>query len=265
MTCTPWVTSADAVAPCNTYDIDPNLLDQTMQMAGDILFALTGRKYAGTCTDTVRPLASRRPAPGWHRWAPSSSYYGWGAFASGRDYCACNRSTDFGCGSIPEVRLPGFPIHPGSVDVRVDGVTFTDFRVDEGRRLVRTDGAGWRCCQNLLLDDTQPGTWSVTYDYGLNPPAGGRLAAAVLGSQLYLAYPGAPGVDDKQSLLPKRITSITRQGMTLAVIDPLTLFADGMTGIPFVDAWVAADRIQDQRRRANVLVPGRSRSFRRVG
>lgn len=262
MTCSPWVTSADAVAPCNTYDIDPVLLDQTMQMASDVLYGLTDRKYPGTCTDTIRPLASWRVSnrrPGW--WAGDN----YGTRSNRFGYCACNRSPDYGCGTIPEVYLPGRPVHAASVEVVVDGQTFLDFRVDDGYKLVRTDGGNWRCCQRLELDDTEDGTWSVTYNYGRTPPLGGLIAAAVLGSQLYLAVPGAPGVEDKQSLLPKRITSIVRQGITLAVIDPLKLFADGLTGIPIVDLWVASDRLSSQRRPASVLVPGRGRSVRRVG
>lgn len=265
MTCTPWVTSADAVSPCNGYDIDSLLLDETMQMASDILFNLTSKKYRGTCTETVRPLARRRAEPGWSRWWPSSSYYATGAFASGRDYCACNRSSDFGCGTIPEFPLPGRPVHPASVEVTIDGAPFTEFRVDDHYKLVRTDGNGWPCCQDLLLADTEVGTWSVTYDYGLNPPRGGLLAAALLGTQLYLAIPDAPGVGTNLSLLPKRVTSISRQGITLAVIDPLTLFQDGLTGIPFVDVWVANEKLADSRRPATVHVPGRGRTVRRVG
>jgi hypothetical protein len=265
MTCTPWVTHTDVVPALAGADLDDDLLDETMQMASDLLFNLTGRKYPGVCTDTVRPLASRRVAPGWGRWMPSSGFYGYGAFGSGRDYCACNRSPDFGCGTIPEFPLPGRPVIAEGTTVKVDGVTFTGWRVDDGYRLVRTDGAGWPCCQNLLLADTEPGTWSVTYQYGRMPPIGGVRAAALLGGELYIAIPGAPGVEDRQTNLPKRITSIARQGITLAVIDPLTLFADGNTGLPFVDLWVANERLANSRRPATVHRPGRERTVRRVG
>ena len=53
------------------------------------------------------------------------------------------------------------------------------------------------------------------------------------------------------------MTSITRQGISLAVLDPLTLFVDGLTGLPEVDLWVQSVRLGRARRSASLMVPGR--------
>lgn len=262
MVCSPWVTSADAVAPCNVYDIDTALLDETMLFASEVLFDLTHRRYAGVCVDVVRPVASWRADEG-ARWWPDGTFSGrsrWG-------WCSCNRSKAFGCSTVPEVRLPGSPVRVGTVEVVVDGVSLvedTDYRVDDGNRLVRIDGEGWPCCQDLSLATTEDGTWEVSYHYGVDPPQGGLTAAAVLGCQLYLAVPGASGVKDRQSELPKRVTSIVRQGVTLAVIDPLKMFDEGKTGIPIVDLWIASANRGANMRPATVHRPGRGRSVRRT-
>lgn len=262
MVCSPWVTSADAVAPCNTYDIDTAVLNDCMLFASEVLFDFTRRRFAGVCTDVVRPLASWHADEGAHWW-PDGTFSGrsrWG-------WCSCNRSSAFGCSSVPEIRLPGSPVRAGSVEVTVDGVSLTDseFRVDEGNRLVRLDGNGWPCCQDLSLATSEEGTWEVSYHYGVDPPQGGLTAAAVLGCQLYLAIPGAAGVKNLQSELPKRVTSIVRQGVTLAVIDPLNMFDEGKTGLPIADLWVASVNRGADKRPATVHRPGRGRTVRRTG
>ena len=112
---------------------------------------------------------------------------------------------------------------------------------------------GWPCCTRLDLADTEEDTWSITYTYGQNPPIGGIRAAAVLACELTLAF--QPETVN-QCRLPKRVTSITRQGVSMAILDPLTLFADGLTGLSEVDLWVSSVAVGAKRRRASVIVPG---------
>lgn len=254
-TCSPWATTGDVCSPCDDYALDVTLLEDSIQMASDVLYNLTGRRWPGECIDVVRPQARWRAsaAPAW--WpGDSSSKWGW---------CSCSRGRETGCSSVSEVRLPGEGlVDPATIYVKIDGSAFANWRLDDDRWLVRTDGEGWPCCQRLELDDAEPDTWSITYTRDGAPPVGGRIAAASLGCQLALAcQPEA--VDAGACRLPKRITSITRQGVTIAVLDPLTLFADGQTGLAEVDLWVASVIAGDQRRRANVLIPGRPRAVRR--
>ena len=141
-------------------------------------------------------------------------------------------------------------------------------RRNDYRRLVylpESDSAtvqGWPCCQRLDLADSEDETWAVSYSYGVDPPIGGIRAAAALGCQLALAFePETIGT----CRLPQRVTSLSRQGVTMAVLDPLELFADGKTGLAEVDLWVASVMLGAARRRAVVRVPGQPRrGIRRI-
>lgn len=241
-TCTPWATLADLCTPCDDYDLDPVLLEDALQASSDVLYNLTGRRWPGECTDLVRPC--RREC-------------------GSRDGC--------GCGGASEFRLPGYPVT--SIDqVKVDGLVVdpAEYRLDGRRTLVglrRADGTlrVWPNCQRLDLPDTEEGTWSVAYTYGDDPPRGGVRSAATLGCEIAKAcQPEAFG--SAKCRLPARVTTISRQNITLAVLDPLTVFSkDGLTGLPEVDLWISSVRHGDARRRATVRDPAAPRSSRRTG
>lgn len=243
-TCAPWADVGDVCAPCNAYDFDEALLGDALQVASDVLFNLTGRQWPGECDEVVRPCGYRRG-----------------------DSCGCLSSSTCGCRRLSQLQLPGRPV-AAVTEVKIDGVVLDTarYRVDDHRWLVylpesdQAERRGWPCCQRLDLADTEVDTWSVTYTYGQAPPLGGLRAAAALGCQLALAYcPDAAGAST-QCRLPKRVTSIVRQGISMAVLDPLTLFADGITGLSEVDLWVQSVRLGAQRRRGHVFVPGRAAS-----
>jgi hypothetical protein len=254
--CSPWATTADLCTPCDGYeDFDDGLLLDSLDMASDVLFNLTGRRWPGECTEVVRPQGR------WRQGAPRSFWPGDTSWSWG--WCSCERGRETGCTRVPEVRLPGSPVDVNSIFVTLDGVSFADWRLDDDNWLVRTDGDGWPCCQRLDLDTTEDDTWEIAYTRGTAPPIGGIRAAASLACEFVLACtPADEG--GAACRLPKRITSITRQGVTIAVLDPLTLFGDGLTGIPEVDIWIGSVMKGDSRRRANVMIPGRPRPVRRT-
>jgi hypothetical protein len=114
----------------------------------------------------------------------------------------------------------------------------------------------------MLLAVDQPGTWQVDYRWGLNPPPGGKVAAVLYAYQLALAMdPSTVG----KCRLPKRVTQINRQGVTLAILDPNMLTRDGGVGLAEVDQWIAATNRGNATRPGTVIVPGRTRSARRTG
>lgn len=260
-TCSPWATHEDVVdGPCATYSTDPDELDEALQIASDMLYALTRRRYKGICTDTVRPNAEWRE---WKlpRWWPVSGDAWWG-------YCSCHRGRENGCVPVHELKLPGQPVNPNpaALTIMLDGNQLdpSSYRIDDHGYLVRTDGLGWPCCQRMELDDTEEGTFSITYPFGRMPPVGGVRACKVLGCQLLLGWSDDED-DNAACMLPERVTTITRQGVTMALIDPLTLFDDGKTGVPFVDLWVSTVNRSSNQRSATAIIPGRHRSVRRAG
>lgn len=255
-TCSAWATHEDAPADCANYEIDTDELDTWMGIATDILWNLTRRRWSGICSDAVRPQAQWKKWDGPPAWWPSLLAQGaqapWG-------FCTCHRGRETGCARVPELRLPRGPVIPETISVMLDGAPFTEFRLDDSRWLVRTDGHGWPCCQNLLADDSEPNTFSVAYQFGSRPPAAGVKMAALYGCQLTLAAAGSSACK-----LPARVVRVSRQGTTSSMTEPATLIEKGQVGLPIVDTWIAAVNKGNASRRATLIVPGRGRPHRRT-
>lgn len=235
LTCAPWATSGDVCAPCiDNADVD-DIIENQLQVASDILFLLSGRRWPGVCSDTVRPCA--RPM--------------------------CGGSLSCACGGLSVVKLG--PNLQAVSQVKLDGdvlLAGTDYRVDtEHDELVklRSTRNSWPCCQRLDLADTEDDTFSVTYTFGSAPPSGGVAAAAELACELALSCTGG------NCRLPKRVQSITRQGVTIALLDSFDVFERGMTGLPAVDLWLKSVNPHGISRRAKVVSPDTMQPTRRIG
>jgi hypothetical protein len=163
------------------------------------------------------------------------------------------------------VLLPGYPVTQ-ITEVKIDGVVQSadTYRVDEWRWLTRMrDPADpgvplfWPSCQILDLDDTESGTFSVSYMSGVAPPLAGKAAATALACELL------PGVDCK---LPSGAVQIVRQGLTINRLQPLaTMLLEGMTGIVTIDAFMAAYNPGKLRRRPAIWSPDGPTYARPVG
>jgi hypothetical protein len=140
------------------------------------------------------------------------------------------------------------------VEVRVDGVVVPPeaYRIDNHRELIRTDGACWPRCPDLhaALDDVGGAAFGVTYRRGLPLDDAAMWAYSVYACELLKACTGASGCR-----LPKRVQSITREGVTMSFIDELEYLDKGRTGIPEVDMWLASVNPSGLRGRSRVLSP----------
>jgi hypothetical protein len=176
--------------------------------ASDILFAASGRRWRNrSMTETVTldpPDVGCAPV----LW-PASDYrfgYGWPILTRP--------------GQPHRVRLPRPDVTAVS-SVVLDGDAFTAWRLD-GNWLVRTDRRGWPMVSSTL----------ITYAYGRPVPAGGRLAAIALATELGKAFAG------KACALPSRVTSVTRQGVTFTALESLEVLKEDLVGIHSVDLWL---------------------------
>lgn len=263
--CSPWAELGDM--PCQTYEADPDQMAMLLQFSTDVLYELTGRQWPGLCVTTVRPQ-SGEPV-GSNVW-PGNGYREPWLVERGVWGCSCNRSVRTGCSGVPEIKLADRVV--SVQQVKIDGavVPSSEYRLDDHRYLVglrRPDGSErtWPCCQVDNEPDTQPHTFSVAFTRGGYPPVGGTVAAASLGCEFAkgLGMLGDEAV--KKCRLPRRVTSIVRQNVSVAVLDPLTLFQDGRTGLPEVDLWLASVVAGRARRRATMIPMGRRRGSRRPG
>lgn len=249
--------------------ISPTMAALVERMATAYLWNWTGRQF-GTCPITIRPCkdscldswTTYRGRGGANAYLPwTEGGYG-GPLApgliNGQWYnfgCGGNCDTDpCSCTYVPTITLAG-PVESVS-EVRINGVVLatTSYRLDNHSYLVRTDGSDWPVCQDMngnpLTDDD---TFSVTYNIGVTVPAGGQVAAGVLACQM-----GKAACGDKGCQLPQRLQSLTRQGVTMTVLDSYgQLYMHGTTGLWIVDSWVASINASNKRAGMRIASPDR--------
>lgn len=90
----------------------------------------------------------------------------------------------------------------------------------------------------------------VEYIWGVNPPAGGRMATVKLAEQFLFAWDNS---DDCK--LPQRVTNVTRQGISWTILDPQDFLNDGRTGIYEIDLFLKTVNPDKTRRPARVFSP----------
>jgi hypothetical protein len=230
-------------------------MDDSLAMASDILFELTGRQFPGSCQETVRPCARRADSGGG---SPGGAVAG-DPYGYAHGGCGCQRSRECGCGGLSAISLGGYPVTQID-EVKVDGDVLAEdlYRVDDYRWLVRlpdADGTrpGWPCCQDLALASTEEGTFEVTFTYGTPPPPAGVRAAAVLGCELALACEPEQA---SKCRIPRRVQSIVRQGVSMELLIPeFEFLKNGRTGLWEVDLFIFAANPAGLRRPMAVVSP----------
>lgn len=241
-------------------DADPEVQQRCVNAAAEILYALSGRQF-GQCELKVRPCNQRcadgySNLLGWHNgilgpsgfpWLPVLSGGVWTNIACGHSSCSCTH--------VSEVWLPG-PI-ASIVEIKQDGAVLDParYRVDNRRTVVRLDNsdgteARWPLCQDMDAPTTEANTWEITYLRGRPVPEAGRAALSELACELCKSCLG-----DTTCKLPSRVTSIQRQGITMAMLDPMTFIDYGRTGLYSVDLWLKTVNPKARTRGAAVLSP----------
>ena len=256
MICEPW-TNATNLSECGCPDATPAVITDAIQSASEILYALSGRQYAGLCQETLRPCAGPSTLPrNWpYPWYPTRYNGQWVNIG-----CGCHIDYSCACGGVPQVDL-GRDDVTQIFSVNIDGTTLSaaNYRLDEGRVLVRTDGSQWPCCQDLAKDIGETGTWYIELEYGRQPPQAGIAAATKLALELVKGCVG-----DSTCELPSRVTTVAREGVTFSILDPQDFLTEGRTGLYEVDLFLAAVNPNGLARRAYAWSPGMAKQ-RRVG
>lgn len=278
--CVSWVTAAEVSACCPAANAgsDVSVLDAAAVAASQALFELSGRQFTGQCeNNALRPFADGCGCWDWllSPMSPGAPQVAWGSFGWGFwgggwgwgwDDCGSNY---WGCGALSRARLPGYPVTQ-ITEVKIDGAVISpaEYRLDGWKyltRLAASDGTPqfWPACQRLDLDDTEVGTWSVSYLAGVDPPPLGVQAAAQLACQIFLACSGNASCE-----LPNGVTKIDRQGIT---IERAPFLAWGQkqgswaTGLTLVDLFLSTYNPAGLRRRSAVWDPDLAPYAERVG
>lgn len=217
--CAAWITEDDlccaedgSVESCDPEG-EPEALtyqwtnEDILLAASNILYARTCYRYPGACEVVVWPCVD----------------------------CRCRRHP-CGCGTFSSLRLPtDYPVL--SVEaVEIDGVAVdpSDYRLDQSRYIVRTDGERWPSCNSFGLPDTDASEIRVEATVGRPVPIELKMACADLACELKKACNGAEGCE-----LPPHVRSMIRRGVEIEVESLSDLFKDGRFGIPSVDMALA--------------------------
>lgn len=262
--CAPWATveeiqSEPACGKCaDPADVDPAVLADALEAASEILYDLTFGDFPGICDESVRYCSQPGPSNpnpvlgvfGDVSVVPSVGLVDQNAFARGWG-CGCGGGRpSCGCSGHGEIDI-GRRMVRDMIEVTVDGVVIDplNYRVEDYRYLVMTDGGAWACCSDLVL----------SYTYGSEPRTALKRAAMQLACQLALSWCNQP------CDLPANMTSLTRQGVTVAVLGQVDANADGMLfGIRSIDAAIIAYRFSRQNRGAAISSPERGPTRRKI-
>jgi hypothetical protein len=231
LVCTSWCAPADLPDAVETTAaaLGPTVAAEACAAASDLLFALSGRRWnGGGCERTVTlELAPPVRATGADQ---RRAVLGGGRGSGGR--------------VVMDVQLPDYPVTEITEVLDADQVAFdpATIRLVNGRTLERLhEGVrvSWPGCEI-----------TVTYTWGQAPPDGGKAAAVEYATQLILGKAG-----DSACQLPRRVQSITRQQVTIALLDPGDYLDQGRTGVPSIDLWLAAVNPAGLKRRPAVWSP----------
>lgn len=261
-----WVSGAEVAACCQGVPDNSEtaaVLEEAAAAASQLAYELSARQFPGLSPPVkVRPCRQTcscfgtSPSLGVGMWYWTSSWYG-GVGWTWRNECG----ERCGCGTAEYVRLAGYPVRE-IVEVKIDGgvVDPATYALSERTDIIRLSDPGpppvqrsWPDCQDLTLDDDQPGTFSVVYTWGVDPPLLGVLAVSALACELAKGCLDLAGAPCK---LPARATKVVRQGITYERLVPLAeLLMTGATGILSWDSFMAAYNPSGLGRRPAVFSP----------
>lgn len=205
MTCEPWPIEW----PCDTATTAPELLPLAQSLAEQLLWAVSGRRI-GAC-EYVESY-----------WPPCTSECGVPYKGSDGEW----RNRGSAAQDCCRILLAHRPVQSVE-EVLVEGVTLDPAEYTTDGTWLRRRGECWPC--GVVCDDPPV---EVHYTAGVPFPEGTALAVGEVACEFLTALTGG------SCRLPSRMTSITRQGVTvqLATADEFT--TRNRLGLPIADAWL---------------------------
>lgn len=223
---------------------------EAAKAASGLLWSLSGRKYSGITTTTERYVCATLS----YRYGPS----------------ARNTKADLVLGdvyNIPYTDMDSYTavttdgLSPQS-RLRLRGRPVTKIHTVRNRSGAIVNANSYYLVDHSTLQATAGSRWTpcdieVTYSYGVEPPTLGKMAARMLAMEFCKLWNG-----DDDCVLPQRITSISRQGVSYTILDRQDFIDDLKTGIYTIDLFLKSVNPDKARARARVFTPDVPRARR---
>lgn len=245
--------SLDVDTACCTEwgSYDTELQTAAAEYGALMIWAATGRRF-GLCTKTVRPCGGGccdgGGLGGGYYWSEGT----WMPYIFNGVWRNCYCGSGNACNTCrPACQVWLEPPVASIVEVYFSGDGVIDpatYRVDDYQWLVRqgpaVTGSGATDCWPIFNNFNFPvsgayapmdnSTWQVTYQQGIPMPTVLSRAAGELACEYAKMCLG------QACRLPQRATSISRQGVTVSLVDVDQLLENGLTGVVSVDNIIRA-------------------------
>lgn len=224
---------------------DP-MAEYAVLTASFILWGLSGRKYHGVRRTTQTYVCSQDDLPVNCGFDPVLGAWR----APGSDVAILVAPNAVGPGQGRQFRLRNQPVRKiHSLTIAGEAAPSASYSVSN-YRILRIDGdAEMSACSGATVD----------YSYGVGPPAAGEAAAIELANELILSWN-----DSEACSLPERTKSVSRQGLSFDMIDPMDFVDKGRTGLLKVDWFLKTANPSGANAPARVFSPDIPRGAKRT-
>ena len=216
---------------------------EAAKAASYLMWSLSGRKYSGITTVTERYVCATLS----YRYGPSVR----------------NNKAELVLGdvyNIPYTDMDSYTavttdgLSPQS-RLRLRGRPITKIHTIRNRSGVVVDPSSYYLVDHSTIQATAGSRWTpcdieITYTYGTEPPTMGRLAARTLAFEFCKLWNG-----DDDCMLPQRVTSVSRQGVSYTILDSQEFIDDLRTGLYVVDMFLKSVNPDKARAKARVFTP----------
>lgn len=216
---------------------------EAAKAASNLLWAMSGRKYSGVTTVTERYVCATLS----YRYGPSvrnnkaELVLGDVYNIPYSDMDSYTAVTTDGLSPQSRIRLRGRPVSKIHTIRNRNGAVVdpTSYYLVDHSTIQATAGSRWTPCDI-----------EVTYTYGIEPPTMGKMAARTLAMEFCKLWNG-----DDDCILPQRVTSVSRQGVSYTILDSQDFIAELRTGLYAVDLFLKSVNPDGARAKARVFTP----------
>jgi hypothetical protein len=214
---------------------------EAAQVASQLLWSMSGRKYTGVTTVTERytcVLRNNRMGPSTKTNSPV--LFGGDVYniPSG-DYDEYSELTADGLSPDARIRLRGRPVTKIHAIRNKTGAIInpSSYYLVDHSTIHIVAGTPWTPCNT-----------EITYSHGTPIPITGKMAARTLAMEFAKLWAG-----DDDCALPQRVTSVSRQGVSYTILDNQEFIAELRTGIYVIDLFLKTVNPDNARRKAKVF------------